>query len=51
VAVTQAALPDAEAHIAGDGGVDLLSCGGDGSVGQADLLQRYALTQLLCLPQ
>ena len=31
--------------------IHLPGCGKDGSVVQADLLQRYALTQPLCLPQ
>jgi len=51
VAVTQAGLPDVEAHIAGDGSTDLPSCGGDASVVQTKLLHRCALTQPLCLPQ
>jgi len=51
VVFTQDGLPDAEAHIAGDGSLDLPNSHRDGSVGQADLLQRYAVTQPLCLPQ
>jgi len=47
VTVTQAGLPDAEAHIAVDGSIHVPGCGGDASVVQADLLQRYALTQPL----
>ncbi len=31
--------------------IHLPGCGGDASVVQADLLQRYAATQPLCLPQ
>ncbi|KAL0055110.1 hypothetical protein WJX82_007119 [Trebouxia sp. C0006] len=40
VVFTQDGLPDAEAHIAGDGSLDLPNSHRDGSVGQADLLQR-----------
>ena len=51
MAVTQPGLPDAEAHMAVEGSIDLPSCGGHGSVVQANLLHRYAVTQPLCLPQ
>ncbi|KAL0018820.1 hypothetical protein WJX77_001924 [Trebouxia sp. C0004] len=44
VTVTQAGLPDAEAHIAVDGSTDLPSCGGDASVVQ-DLLQRSGMCE------
>ncbi len=47
MAVTQAGLPDAKAHIAVDGSNDLPNFHNDASVVQADLLQRYAVTQPL----
>ena len=51
MAVTQADLPDAQAHIVVDGSSDLPSCGGDASMVPASLLQRYAVTGPLCLLQ